>query len=265
MTVQEPLIPKHGGYRNLKSFQVAQLVYDVTVRFCDRYVQKRSRTHDQMVQAARSGVQNIAEGSQAAGTSKKTELKLTNVARASLEELRLDYEDFLRQRGLPIWERNDPRRQSLITRRCKTADEVAAWVKEQRGSGQGGPSGQGGLSGRNGEESKALVANKASAKNVAPGKATENNAAPGKPAEESLAASKTTENRGATSTKSTGSTESTPSTYPERAANAALVLIAVASSLLSRQLASLATAFEQEGGFTERLHRVRTRARAVGR
>ena len=92
----------HGGYRNLKSFQVAQLVYDVTTRFCDRYIGKRSRTHDQMVQAARSGVQNIAEGSIASGTSKKTELKLTNVARASLEELRLDYEDFLRQRGLEL-------------------------------------------------------------------------------------------------------------------------------------------------------------------
>jgi len=87
MTDKETLIPKHGGYRKLKSFQVAQLIYDVTVRFCDRYIEKRSRTHDQMVQAARSGVQNIAEGSQAAGTSKKTELKLTNVARASLEEL----------------------------------------------------------------------------------------------------------------------------------------------------------------------------------
>jgi len=83
----EPLIPKHGGYRKLKSFQVAQLIYDITVRFCDRYVERRSRAHDQMVQAARSGVQNIAEGSQASGTSKKTELKLTNVARASLEEL----------------------------------------------------------------------------------------------------------------------------------------------------------------------------------
>ena len=95
----EPLIPKHGGYRKLKSFQVAQLVYDVTVRFCDRYIEKRSRTHDQMVQAARSGGQNIAEGSKASGTSKKMELKLTNVARASLEELRLDYEDYLRQRA----------------------------------------------------------------------------------------------------------------------------------------------------------------------
>ena len=77
------LIPTHGGYRNLKSFQVAQVVYDLTVRFCDRYIDKRSRTHDQMVQAARSGVQNIAEGSMASATSKKTELKLTNVARAS--------------------------------------------------------------------------------------------------------------------------------------------------------------------------------------
>jgi four helix bundle protein len=145
MTATEPLIPKHGGYRELKSFQVARLIYDLTVRFCDRYVGKRNRTHDQMVQAARSGVQNIAERSQASGTSKKTELKLTNVARGSLEELRLDYEDFLRQRGLPIWDRDDPRRQDLIDRRYATADEVAAWVKEQhdRGrSGQNGPHGQ---------------------------------------------------------------------------------------------------------------------------
>src|ERR1700752_19381 len=104
------LIPAHGGYRNLKSFQHAELVYDATVKFCDRFIDKRSRTQDQMVQAARSGVQNIAEGSQASGTSKKTELKLTNVARASLEELRLDYEDFLRQRQLPLWEYADPRR-----------------------------------------------------------------------------------------------------------------------------------------------------------
>ena len=82
----EPLIPKHGVYRKLKSFQVAQLVYDVTVRFVEAYIDRFSRTRDQMVQAARSGVQNIAEGSQASATSKKTELKLTQVARASLEE-----------------------------------------------------------------------------------------------------------------------------------------------------------------------------------
>ncbi len=97
------LIPSHGGYRELKSFQHAELVYDGTVRFCDRFIDRRSRTHDQMVQAARSGRQNIAEGSQASGTSKKTELKLVGVARASLEELLLDYEDFLRHRGLELW------------------------------------------------------------------------------------------------------------------------------------------------------------------
>jgi four helix bundle protein len=88
------LIPAHGGYRELKSFQQAELIYDATVKFCDRFIDKRSRTHDQMVQAARSGRQNIAEGSQASGTSKKTELKLVGVARASLEELLLDYEDY---------------------------------------------------------------------------------------------------------------------------------------------------------------------------
>ena len=129
----EPLIPKHGGYRKLKSFQIAQLVYDVTVRFCDRYVGRRSRTHDQMVQAARSGVQNIAEGSQASGTSKKFELKLTSVARASLEELRLDYEDFLRQRELPLWAPDHPVLQRFKARQCSTVDEVRAWVAAERG------------------------------------------------------------------------------------------------------------------------------------
>ena len=201
----EPLIPKHGGYRKLKSFQVAQLIYDVTVRFCNRYIGKRSRTHDQMVQAARSGVQNIAEGSQASGTSKKFELKLTSVARASLEELRLDYEDFLRQRGLSIWDRDDPRRQELIDRRCATDGDVAKWVQEEDGSGRGG--------------------------------------------------------RGGQSQPSTTSSRSTRSTFAEIAANAALVLLAVACSLLDRQLAAQAKAFEAEGGFTERLYRVRSENR----
>ena len=197
----EPLIPKHGGYRKLKSFQLAQLVYDLTVRFCDRYLDRRSRTHDQMVQAARSGVQNIAEGSQASATSKKFELKLTQVARASLEELKLDYQDFLRQRGLPEWPRTDPRRQALVDRRCQTADEVARWVKE---TAQGG-----------------------------------------------------------SSTKSTRSTTSTPSTHPyhEYSANAALVLLAVTSALLDRQVTRLAAEFERDGGFTERLYRVRSARR----
>ncbi len=208
MPESETLIPKHGGYRNLKSFQVAQLVYDVTVRFCDRYIDRFSRTKDQMVQAARSGVQNIAEGSKASGTSKKTELKLTNVARASLEELRLDYEDFLRHRGLPQWQREDPRRAGLINRRCSTVDEVAQWIKEIHE--------RSGLDGQNGHRGQ-----------------------------------------------STWSTKSTRSTYPEIAANAALLLITVACGLLERQLAAQAEAFEKEGGFTERLYRVRkTRRKA---
>ncbi|HEX2101761.1 MAG TPA: four helix bundle suffix domain-containing protein [Candidatus Synoicihabitans sp.] len=169
---------------------------------------KRSRTHDQMVQAARSGVQNIAEGSKASGTSKKMELKLTNVAKASLEELRLDYEDFLRQRALPHWDRHDRRRQELIDRRCRTADEVAEWVaEERRRSGPRGPSGQ-----------------------------------PSSRGEAQL---------------STRSARSTPSTYPELAANAALAVIAVATALLGRQVEAQAAAFEKDGGFTERLYRVR--------
>lgn len=211
----EKLIPPHGGYRKLKSFQMSQLVYDVTVRFCDRYIDRRSRTHDQMVQAARSGVQNIAEGSQASGTSKKFELKLTSVARASLEELKLDYEDFLRQRGLPQWPREDRRRKALIDRRPGTADEVADWARAVRGqsgqSGLGGGSGQSGLGGQGGHR-----------------------------------------------TLSTGSTSSNAAiSYQEIAANGVLALIAVACSLLDRQMAALERAFVEEGGFTERLYRVR--------
>lgn len=206
---RERLIAKHGGYRKLKSFQVAQLVYDVTVRFCDRYIDRFSRTRDQMVQAARSGVQNIAEGSQASATSKKTELKLTQVARASLEELKLDYEDFLRQRRLRQWPKEDPLRQQLIDRRCQSADEVAVWVmRVAKSSGPGGQS-------------------------------------------ESFSELSTT------STRSTLSTR----TYPEMSANAALVLLAVACSLLDRQVAQLAENFENDGGFSERLYRVRKQKR----
>ena len=114
------LIPPHGGYRNLKSYQTAEIVYDATVVFCNRFIDKRSRTHDQMVQAARSGVQNIAEGSMASATSKKTELKLTGVARASLEELLLDYQAFLRQRGLRIWAKDSA--EALAVRRKYQSD-----------------------------------------------------------------------------------------------------------------------------------------------
>jgi four helix bundle suffix protein len=227
MPAPEPLIPLHGGYRNLKSFQRAQLAYDVTVRFVDRYIDWRSRTRDQMVQAARSGVQNIAEGSRASGTSKKTELKLTNVARASLEELRLDYEDFLRHRRLPIWAVNDPRRFELVAQRCATADAVAAWVKRvhdreaasARGKREGGLDG---LDGPNGLPPRG-------------------------------------QQRRSRSIPSIQSTARHRLTYAEIAANAALILIGVACALLDRQLAAQAAAFEREGGFTERLHRVRSR------
>ncbi len=186
------LIPAHGGYRNLLSFQMAQLVYDVTVRFCERFVDRRSRTHDQMVQAARSGVQNIAEGSQTSATSKKSELRLTQVARASLEELRLDYEDFLRQQDFVKWGRRDPLRTELIARRFKTADQVAGWVAE--------------------------VARRMDSPD---GRA-----------------------------------------IPGVSANAALVLLAVACSLLDRQVQRLASDFEKNGGFSERLYRVRMQKRS---
>jgi four helix bundle suffix protein len=102
----EGFIPKHGGYRNLISFQKAEIVYDGTIYFTNRYFRKYDRTIDQMVQAARSGKQNIAEASMASATSKETELKLTNVARASLEELLIDYQDFLRTHKLKQWEKD---------------------------------------------------------------------------------------------------------------------------------------------------------------
>ena len=92
----------------MKSFQMSEIVFDGTVRFCDRWIGRRSRTHDQMVQAARSGKQNIAEGSMASGTSKKIELKLVGIARASLEELLLDFHDFLRLNHLPLWGKDHP-------------------------------------------------------------------------------------------------------------------------------------------------------------
>jgi four helix bundle suffix protein len=111
----ERFIPKHGGYRNLLSYQRAEVVYDATVRFCGRYLERRDRTVDQMVQAARSGKQNIIEASMASGTSKETEIKLTNVARASLEELLADYCDFLRTRGMALWDKNS--REALFVRK----------------------------------------------------------------------------------------------------------------------------------------------------
>ncbi len=108
-------IPNHGNYRELLSYRKAEIVYDITHRFCERFLSPRDRTVDQMVQAARSGKQNIAEGAVASGTSKETEIKLLNVARASLEELLCDYRDFLRVRDLPIWEKDS--KEALLVRR----------------------------------------------------------------------------------------------------------------------------------------------------
>lgn len=117
-----PLMP-HGGYEKLRAYRVAEAVYDATVVFCDRFIDKRSRTHDQMVQAARSGARNISEGSGAAATSKKTEIHLTNVARASLsDELLKDYRSFLTQRGLPVWEKDSP--EALAMRERLKHDEA---------------------------------------------------------------------------------------------------------------------------------------------
>lgn len=188
MTGREEILGKHGGYRKLKSFRVAELVYDVTVRFCECYVDRFSRTRDQMVQAARSGVQNIAEGSQASGTSKKTELKLTNVARASLEELRRDYEDYLRQRGIEQWRADHPSLVRFKARRCRKMEDVRDWIAEEKASAGEGAAGEAAL-----------------------------------------------------------------------AAHAALSLLNVCCYLLDRQLAAQAESFEREGGFSERLYRVRRR------
>lgn len=115
-------LPKGGNYRELLSYRKTEIIYSFTFRFCEKFLRRCDRTIDQMVQAARSGKQNIAEASKASVTSTDTELKLTNVARASLEELLLDYEDFLRTCDLAIWPKNS--REALYARRLgKAADE----------------------------------------------------------------------------------------------------------------------------------------------
>ena len=177
------IIPPHGGYRDLQSYQMAEIVFDGTVTFCDRFIDRRSRTHDQMVQAARSGKQNIAEGSMASGTSKKFELKLMGVARASLEELLLDFQDYLRQHGLPLWGKDDQNAQAI---------RKLAWAKN-----------------RSYKTYKTFV-------------------------------------------------EASP---PEIAANTMVCLIHQTNYLLDQQLRALEKEFLKEGGFTERLYRVRSQMR----
>lgn len=194
------LLPPHGGYRKLRSFQSAQAVYDGTVIFCRRFVPASSRMRDQMIQAARSGVQNIAEGSVASATSRKTELKLTGVARASLEELLLDCEDYLRQHGLRQWSKDSP--EALVVRRKYRPDQSDQSDRSDRSdvSDRSDPSDPYGIG----------------------------------------------------------------SASAEAAANTLICLINQASYLLGRQLQALERAFLTEGGFTERLYRERTRARAEG-
>jgi four helix bundle suffix protein len=119
----EGFIPPHGGYATLFSYQKSQIIYDATVKFCDRFIDRRSRTHDQMVQGARSGNKNIAEGSQVSGTSKESELKLVNVARGSLEELLGDYQDYLRQHGQPLWDKNS--KEALYVRKLGKKPELS--------------------------------------------------------------------------------------------------------------------------------------------
>jgi four helix bundle suffix protein len=177
------LIPPHGGYRELQSYQMAEIVFDATAVFCDRFINRRSRTHDQMVQAARSGKQNIAEGSMASGTSKKTELKLIGVARASLEELLLDFQDYLRQHGLPLWGKEHPKAaeiRKLAYASNRSYLTYKTYIAEQE---------------------------------------------------------------------------------PEIAANAMICVIHQTNYLLDQQLRALEKEFLKEGGFTERLYRVRSQAR----
>ena len=207
---KENLIPKHGGFRNLKTFQLSQLIYDITVRFCDRFVSPRSRTHDQMVQAARSGTQNIAEGSVDSATSKKIELKLTGIAKGSLEELRLDYQDYLRQRSLPEWPPEHPALMRFKALRCSTLDEFRTWVAEEVK--------------RNTDEHR--------------------------PA------------RTDTKQDMKGGGGPCVSVFPSVCvANGVLSLLNLCIYLLDRQLRMLAETFEKEGGFTERLYRVRSERR----
>lgn len=179
----EKLIITTGNYQKLESYKTTVILYQGTVVFCDRFIGKFSRTHDQMVQAARSGKQNIVEGCKASGISSKTELKLVGVARASLEEVLEDYRDFLRHKELPIWKKNDPQTKAvrkLAYAENKSYETYRSYVEKES---------------------------------------------------------------------------------PEVAANTLLCLTHQANYLLDKQLAALEAAFVDEGGFSERLYRVRSTRR----
>ena len=185
------IYPKNGGYEKLVSHQMAELLEDITKRFVARYVDRWSRTTDQMVQASRSGARNIAEGSLFSATSKKIEMNLTNVARASITELKRDYAAFLRQNKLTLWPMSDAIRQELIDSRLKLVDDVARW----------------GANVHKREPSRSLA---------------------------------------------------------EISANIGHVYCMVAGGLLDRQMQSQARDFEANGGFNERLYRIRSEAKKKG-
>jgi four helix bundle suffix protein len=253
---REPLIPKHGGYRRLKTFQLSQLISDLTVRFCDLYVERRSRTRDQMEQAARSGTQNIAEASQASGTSKKTELKLTNVARASQEELRLDFEDFLRRKGLKPFPPDHPALKRFKARRCATLEDVRAWVEDElkrSAAGEYGPNwadreehGHTNEHGPDTDEHRQMET----------GEQVPEGAPKAVAGSVHVRASRCLSVCRPCSSMSSRRRRRVSSA--ELVANGTLSLLNLSCYLLDRQIAAQAKAFEREGGFTERLYRVRT-------
>lgn len=275
MRDNEPLIPKHGGYRKLKSFQLAELIFDITVRFCDRYIDPSSRTRDQMVQAARSGTQNIVEGSQFSGTSKKTEMKLTGVARSSLEELRRDYEDFLRQRGYEQFSPDHPALVRFKARRCATLGEFEAWIKEERNRARQ----EGG--GEHGQTRTHTDSNLAQCQGAAQDQGANQGANQDQDQDQTQApAPRNDQPR----RQAAAPAASEPTPVPVRvgpcqsvssparpcvrpvssaalAANGALSLLNLCAYLLDRQLAAQADTFETEGGFTERLYHRRIQRR----
>jgi four helix bundle suffix protein len=127
----ERVYGRHSGYRSLKAYQVAEMLYDFTCRFCERYVPVKDRHHDQMVQAARSGYQNLGEGSEDSATSKKLEMNLTNVARSSLGELERDYVKHLTRRGLRKWAPGEAAFDEARALRPSTVEQAAAWVNRK--------------------------------------------------------------------------------------------------------------------------------------
>ena len=128
-SVAENILRPAVGYENLKVYDLTTLIYDITVRFVELYIPQNSRTCDQMVQAARSGRQNIAEGSVDAATSAKLEINLYNVARGSLEELKIDYQDYLRQHGFEIWNKDDLLAQKFINMHVASKKEFRMFVE----------------------------------------------------------------------------------------------------------------------------------------